>query len=197
MNKQIMGILGTLLMIGTVLAPINSGAEIPFEITIDKDASISISNLRTNDSTSSLKFELGITGKWVEDGCGEVGNETDCYINNVNASDFGVLPYNVDLISENASLESGQWNITNIGNYNMQLRVKLSEKPTGIYSEVGETEGYSVDYKELDTDEIQYVSDLAKDANIKFWQRVASTSDAVPGPQGLEALKVIITSIPI
>jgi len=178
MNKQIIGIVATLLMLGTALspAPIQSG-NIDFVITIQKDASISISSLNTVGG-SALQFEPGI---------------------NTIAEDEYALPKN------NATETDPHWTITNIGNVPSNIRLQLnSSLPSGIQVEVGINKAYNInDYVNI-TDHTQNWlynttsgtdgAPLNKAQTTNFWQRIAADLNAVGGTNA--SLKVVITSIP-
>ncbi|MDD4353435.1 MAG: hypothetical protein PHN56_03175 [Candidatus Nanoarchaeia archaeon] len=182
MNKQIMGILGTLLMLGTALSPTPElDQAVSFQITIVKDATISISTLRVTEPDTSLEFQLGIA---------TIDEPT-------------ALPTNGNLESETL----GYWDITNIGNTDVDLMVESSADfgtapYLGISSKVGNVQVYGDGsaYRTLDIDPIAYNVDytgdsFAKDSVTKFYQRVAADKTATGGFSS-DALTITITSSP-
>ncbi|MFA5303403.1 MAG: hypothetical protein WC393_02615 [Candidatus Nanoarchaeia archaeon] len=174
MNKQIMGIVATLLMIGTALSPAPElSRDISFNITIQKDASITISNLCLNatEQGQPLKFEPGINGL-----------DEDEY----------ALAKNV--CAENGTY--GYWNISNVGNINAYLSLAIQSDLTGIIIAVGNSSDYvAINYVNLTTVPISWVTApiIKNGGTTNFWQRVAADATATVG----EATnKVIITSSP-
>ena len=162
--------LSLLISAGIAGAPTTSG-NVEFNISISKDASISISDLCLSSGTI-LQFAPGINGL-----------DEDAYANAINVC--------------TANSTVGEWNITNIGNIPAYLYAKLNESaPAGIVIAIGNQESYNdVNYVNLTTDDIEWVgSPLAKSGNTKFWQRVAADATATGGTE--DTLKIILTSLP-
>jgi hypothetical protein len=177
MNKQIIGIIAAMLMLGTALSPAPETTEdIVFVIQIQKDASISISDLNTIGN-SSLQFEPGI---------------------NLIGEDVYALPKNVDVADD------AHWTITNIGNTPAYIYLQLnSTLPAGIQSEIGTAKGYTMEeYVNITNDLQNWLYDtnntdgapLSKTQTVNFWQRIAADVTAVGGTN--TSLKVLITSFP-
>ncbi len=151
-------------------APVQNGA-VEFNISIQKDASISISNLCLA-SGDRLEFKPGINGL-----------DEDDYANAIN------------VCLENETV--GEWNLTNIGNIPAYLYLRLNDTlPTGITVAVGNESPYSeAQYVNLTTTDIEWVqSPLEKTGVTKFWERVAADATAQGGDSA--TLQVVITSYP-
>ncbi|HLE06924.1 MAG TPA: hypothetical protein VI790_06215, partial [Candidatus Nanoarchaeia archaeon] len=167
----VIAVLATLaISMGIAGAPITQ-KDVTFNISIQKDASISISNICLADGEAMLRFEPGING-------------------------LGEDPY---ALAKNACTDEasvGYWNVTNIGNLQAYMYVKLNETLTGITVAVGDQNGYvAVNYINLTATNTQWVeSPLARTANTKFWQRIAADATATGGSE--RTLKVIVTSFP-
>lgn len=177
MNKTIMGIIATFLILGTALSPPpTEDGEIAFKLTIQRDASISITELRTNDSSPILDFRPAIT----------------------DIDEAEALPVNV-----NETETDGHWSITNIGNVPAYIYLQLNDTlPTGIQTEVGINKTYDNNYylditdKEANwlynmTDGIDGAP-LDKTLTTDFWQRVSADNTATGDTEA--NLKIIITS---
>jgi hypothetical protein len=187
MNKQIMGIIAAMLMLGTALSPApETTGNIDFAITIQKDTTISISDLRT-EGGSALSFEPGINSISEDEYALPKNACETADVENATNPCYGL---------ENSDI-MGQWDITNEGNAPAYVYIKVnSALPDGITSEIGNEKTYDAGhYKTLSESNNQYVdSPLAKTETMMFWQRIAATAIADGGDT--QNRQVVITSFP-
>ncbi|MFA5406665.1 MAG: hypothetical protein WC307_04900 [Candidatus Nanoarchaeia archaeon] len=162
----------SILAMGAVMAPApNESGSIDFGVTIQKDASISISSVCTNDSATSLSFTPGIT----------LINETEA------------LPSN-----ECASAEtSGHWTISNVGNIDLELKMQLyADLPSGVTTSVGDAYTYGAsDYiSVIYASQTNWPDTITKTNSVNFYQRVAADATALGGDT--DSNTIVITSLP-